>query len=184
MEVPFSPVIERGNPKGGETTEDQEKEPTEDQAKQPTMSKPRVGGMIEGVPWTGGSNLEDKRQDEPEDVLCFRPASFKEKQRQHENLKKGLPEAQRLELLGGNKTSIGLTMWVTWMMMMLVQKGMDTIFCILQENDKKELKMLTNWGECTKEMVSQWVKRLHGSNGDKFDKENLKLSAHAVCQNV
>ena len=65
-------------------------------------------------------------------------------------------------------------------MMILVQKGMDTVLCILHDNDQKEINMLKNWGKLTKEMVQEWVKRLKNSLGDKFDKDNLKLSGHAV----
>ena len=88
------------------------------------MVKPRIGGEIDGVTQTGGSNLDTKKPSEPEDILCFHPISFQEKQKQHESLKSGFPEANKLQLLGSDKTSIGLTMWITWMTMMLVQKGM------------------------------------------------------------
>ena len=35
-------------------------------------------------------------------------------------------------------------------------------------------------GECTKEKVKEWIKRLKTTLGDKFDKDNLKLLGHAV----
>ena len=95
-------------------------------------------------------------------------------------MKSGLPEAHNLELFGDDKTSVGLMMWVTWMMMMLVQKRMDTVFCILCDNDKQEINMLGNWGKCTKDMVEKWIWRLKDSLGDKFDKDNLTLSGCAV----
>ena len=146
MEVPGASLIDRGEPESVEESKE-----SKDQETTVSMVKPRVGDVIDSVAWTGGSNLDGEKLTEPEDTLCFCPTSFKEKQKQHESLKSGLPEAHKLELLGGNKTSIGLTMWVTWMMMMLVQKGMDTVFCILHDNDKKEINMLKNWGECAKE---------------------------------
>ena len=140
---------------------------------------PRVGGVSQGVPWTGGSNLSGKKNDAPADVLCFRPQTFKELQRQHESLKQGLEPEQRLEFVDGNKTSIGLTVWITWMMMLLVTKGMDTMFMILDETETSELNLLTNWGKATKEKVQEWVKRLKKKNC-KFDLENLKLSTFVV----
>ena len=76
----------------------------------------------------------------------FHPQTFKELQRQHESLKQGLEPEQRLEFIDGNKTSIGLTVWITWMMMLLVTKGMDTVFMILDETETLELNFLTNWG--------------------------------------
>ena len=55
-----------------------------------TNSGPRVGGLDDdGVPWVGGSNLPGKKNEEPHDVLCNCPSTFKEKQRQHSDLKKG-----------------------------------------------------------------------------------------------
>ena len=38
-------------------------------------------------------------------------------------------------------------MWITWMTMMLVQKGMDTVFEILIDNDQKELDLLKKLGQ-------------------------------------
>ena len=71
-------------------------------------------------------------------------------------------------------------MWATWMMMLLVTRGMDTVFRILIDGDTAELNLLEEWGKSTKKQVENWVKRLKGTFGDKFDRENLKLSAFAV----
>ena len=59
------------------------------QAGSGTDSGPRVGGLDDdGVPWVGDSNLPSKKNEEPHDVLCHHPSTFKEKQRQHGDLKK------------------------------------------------------------------------------------------------
>ena len=50
---------------------------------------PRIGGISDEVPWTGGSNL--KSNTAPVDVLCFGPENFREMQKQHDSLKQGLP---------------------------------------------------------------------------------------------
>jgi hypothetical protein len=55
------------------------------------MTTSRVGGSNNGVPLTGGSNLDEKKNEVPIYVLCFRPENFKEMQKQHECLKRGLP---------------------------------------------------------------------------------------------
>jgi len=144
------------------------------------MTTPRVGGNNDGVAWTGGSNLDGEKNDAPTDVLCFRPENFKEMQKQHECLKKGLPIEQRLELGEGSKISISLITWITWMMIEFTTKGMDTIFKILQTEDKTELDLVQNWGKATKEIVQAWVVRLKGDFGDKFDRENLRLSGFVV----
>ena len=65
-------------------------------------------------------------------------------------------------------------------MMLLVTRGMDTVFRILIDGDTAELNLLEEWGKSTKKQVETWVKRLKGTFGDKFDRENLKLSAFAV----
>ena len=159
----FSPRIDRGEP-----------------VERVKMTEPRIGGNSDGVAWTGGSNLDGEKNTAPTDVLCFRPEHFKEMQKQHECLKKGLPSEQRLELGEGSKMSISLITWITWMMIEFTTKGMDTVFKILQAEDKSELDLVQNWGKATKEIVQTWVTRLQGSFGDKFDKENLRLSGFVV----
>ena len=125
-----------------------------------------------------------KKNEEHWDVLCHHPSTFKEKQRQHSDLKRGLEDDNKLDFVDGTKTTVGLTMWITWMTMMIVQKGFDTVFKILLDNDQKELDLLKNWGKATKDQVKDWVTRLQGSFGDKWDKENLKLSGHAVRNSI
>ena len=143
------------------------------------MQGPRVGGVVDGVVWTGGSNIPTQQQNAPEDVLCFRPAGFKEMQKQHENLKRGLDVSQKLEFVDGNKTTVGLTMWITCMMMMLTQYGMDTVFKIWDQGTN-EVDILKNWGKTTMERTKAWIEVLHSSIGDKYDKENLRLSGFVV----
>ena len=176
MEVPFSPLIDRGD--NGNMAEEE----SGAIAESGSMTPPRVGGVDDGVPWVGGSFID--RSSEPQDVLCHRPKSFKEKQKQHSDLKRGLDDCNKLDFVDGTKTTVGLTMWITWMTMMIVQKGFDTVYKILIDNDRKELDLLKNWGKATKEQVKDWVKRLQDRLGDKFDKENLKLSAHAVRNSI
>ena len=60
---------------------------------------PRVGGEIDGVPWTGGSNVASQQTGQPEDVQCFRPQGFRDMQRQHEALRRGLDDTQKLDLV-------------------------------------------------------------------------------------
>ena len=88
-----------------------------------SVMPPRVGGVDDGVPWVGGSFID--KSTEPQDVLCHCPTTFKEKQKQHSNLKRGLDDCNKLDFVDGTKTTVGLTMWMT---MMIVQKGFDTVF--------------------------------------------------------
>jgi hypothetical protein len=52
-----------------------------------TRKNPRVGGIIDGVVWVGGSNVPGLTRKEPADILAFRPTSFKELYRQNTLLK-------------------------------------------------------------------------------------------------
>ena len=101
-------------------------------------------------------------------------------QKQHDSLKQGLPTEQQLELGEGVKTPISLINWITWMMMAFTYSGMDTVFKILNNNDTEEIDLVKNWGKATADMVKAWVERLKTTLGDKFDKENLRLSAFVV----
>ena len=78
-----------------------------------SVTPPRVGGVDDGVPWVGGSFID--RSSEPQDVLCCHPTTFKEKQKQHSDLKRGLDDRNKLDFVDGTKTTVGLTMWITWM---------------------------------------------------------------------
>ena len=89
---------------------------------------PRVGGVEGGTAWVGGSNLATSAPTCPYDVLCYRPSGFKEMQKQHEELKKGLEDSQKLEIGNEEGKGISLTMWITWIGMMIITKGFDTIF--------------------------------------------------------
>ena len=66
------------------------------------------------------------------------------------------------------------------MMKLFTMKGMDTVFRILKTGDTEELNLVQNWGKATKDIVQTWVTRLKTSFGDKFDKDNLRLSAFVV----
>ena len=71
--------------------------------------------------------------------------------------RKGIAEDQKLDFVDGNKTTVGLTMWITWVTMMLVQKRMDTVFKIWIDSDTNELDLLESWGKATKKQVKEWV---------------------------
>ena len=75
---PTSPSIDRGKPV--ENTSDSGEAPIQPKRVETMTSPtaPRVGGVLDKVPWIGGSNLQAKKNDAPVDVLCFRPESFRE----------------------------------------------------------------------------------------------------------
>lgn len=131
---------------------------------------PRVGGVVDGVAWVGGSNLPGEENEEPDDILCFRPHTFREMQRQHDELKKGLENERRLEIGNKDKVSVGLTMWITWLKMILVTRGMDTVFLVCDVDEDEEtcsnqVSLLDNWGKLTKNKLKLWIDALQGDFG-------------------
>ena len=123
----FSPRIDRG-----ESLESDPESALKTKQKMTTSAtEPKVGRTHDDIPWTGGSNLDGQKNKAPTDVLCFRPENFKEMQKQHAYLKKGLPLEQMLELGEGSNMSISLITWITWMMIGFTTKDMDTVFKIL-----------------------------------------------------
>ena len=66
------------------------------------------------------------------------------------------------------------------MMMSFIFSSMDAVFKIPHNNDTEDMDLVKNWGNATKEIIHDWVAKLQGSFGDKFDKENLHLSAFLV----
>ena len=63
-------------------------------------------------------------------------------QKQHENLKKGLESNKRLDIDDGTKTAVGLTMWATWILMMLKNSGFDLVFWIYVSDKETEVNIL------------------------------------------
>ena len=66
------------------------------------------------------------------------------------------------------------------MTMMLVQKGMDTVFKIWDATTNTETSILKNWGKVTMVKTQAWVRLLSEILGDKFDCENLRMSGLGV----
>lgn len=116
----------------------------------------------------------------PLDVLCYRPEDFKSMQKQHESLKAGLEPSKRLELPSGNSKGIALTTWIQEIKLMIETKGFDTVFRVFDPQRNVEVYLLERWGEVTSEQIEAWVSLLQSSFGDKWDRENLRLSAMAM----
>jgi len=92
-------------------------------------------------------------------------------QRQHDELKKGFENEHRLEIGNKDKVSVGLTMWITWLKMILVTRGMDTVFLVCDVDEDEEtcsnqVSLLDNWGKLTKNKLKLWIDALQGDFGD------------------
>jgi len=137
---------------------------------------------MDGTAWVGGSNLGSQTGRTPNDVLCYRPSDFKVMQKQYDMLKVGLEESKRLEL---NGKGISLTAWIQEIRHMVELRGFDTVFRICDTTMSKEVYLFEQWGELTLADVQRWVEDLKSKAiGDKFDCENLKLSAIAIRQSL
>ena len=63
---------------------------------------------------------------------------------------------------------------------MIETKGFDTVFRVFDPNTMTEVYLLEHWGEVTLKQIKAWVNLLKTSLGDKWDRENLRLSAMAM----
>ena len=106
--------------------------------------KPRVGGN-DGTPWVGGSSKNPRK--EPYDILCYRPTDFRSKQKQHENLKRGLEEHMRLDLPSTGKQAMSLINWIREIKGMVLSRGFDTVFYIPDSGSNKRF-LIGKWGAC------------------------------------
>ena len=71
---------------------------------------PCVGGKLGGVVRVGDTNLVAGQKKQPVGILCYWVESFKDMQKQHQNLKKVLESKKRLKIDDGTKSAVGLTM--------------------------------------------------------------------------
>lgn len=147
-----------------------------------TPRPPRVGGVEGGVVWVGGSNL--KPSSGPRDVMCFRPHAIKDKLKHHNDLKEGLDPDLRLEVdEAAKKKNMGIGTWAVSVGMLILMRGFDPVFriCVALASGLllNEVCMIEQWGQITKEAVTEWVEHL-GKHGDVCGKENLRLSGVAL----
>ena len=155
-------------------------EPTEIEA-------PRVGGVDDGVVWTGGSNLTPS-EEEPDDTMCYRlKKPLKEKMRQHEQLKKGIESERHLEIeaTADTKNSVSVIGWVMEISCLMLMRGFDTVFrmCDLDQETgilSNEVFICEMWGQVVMAKLMVWIEHLNNTVGDSHDKLNLKLSGFAL----
>ena len=101
--------------------------------------------------------------------------------RQSQSCKQGLEESQRLEMTEDNKTTISLITWITWISLLIINGGIDTVFKILNRGTK-ETDLLQNWRTVTREKLKDWVDWLKntGTSSDLCDCQNLHLSGFVI----
>lgn len=151
-----------------------------------TVTAPRVGGVIDGTPWTGGPTAPmAKKLSKPKGVLCFRPLDYKSKQRQYDSLVKGLEAHQHLELTGAkDDKQISVVSWIREIRLVMETRGLDSVFRVTSTDGLSELYLLESWGESDFSKVKDFVARLQETEGDDFDRENLDLSGEIVRKSL
>ena len=107
---------------------------------------PRVGGSIKGCYWVGGSNLATNKLVRPKSTLAWRPDDYKSASRVEEQCQKGLRVERQLSE-DGKSSKITLTSWITSLRVNLEERGLDTVFRIIDANNRTKAYLLGKWRE-------------------------------------
>lgn len=127
---------------------------------------PRVGGIEDGIVWTGGSNRERNFLVEPNGMAAFRPRTFKEKMAIDKVCKEPLPEDRRLgtiDKIKKNESDIGLMSWLGQIREKVEECGMDTVFRVIRITGTRrylENYLFDDWGAVTVGEVETWAQSL------------------------
>ena len=147
-----------------------------------TVEAPRVGGVLAGAAWTGGSNVTHRRNRRPKTVFTRRPLSFANASKVERACTKGIHEDKRL---GMSNTPVSLTSWINLVHAYMEECGMDSIFRIYDEGLDKERYLLEDWGAAKKEVVGDWVRKLsEGMTACPYDLDNLRWSGKALLASI
>jgi hypothetical protein len=90
---------------------------------------------------------------------------------------------KKLDLPSGTSKGISVTSWIQEIKWMIEPRGFDTVFRVYSPVEQKETYLLDNWGELTLLDVKKWVGILE-AHGDRYDHENLKLSAVVIRESL
>ena len=145
---------------------------------------PRVGGIIRGTPWVGGSSLNPRSK--PKSTLAWRPDDFRSANKVEESCQVGLKENRHLG--SEMKTSkVSLTTWVDSIKEYMEDRGMDTVFRIVikpTSTTQYESYMLEDWSVVKNEdIIENWVNHLKQLKCP-FDADNLYWSGRAVINSI
>jgi hypothetical protein len=146
---------------------------------------PRVGGLklIDGtyMAWTGGSAITPLAQ--PKSLLALRPADYKGMSKLESKCMEGLPVGRQLSIpdslgKGGQETKSSVTMssWIRGVRIEIEQRGMDSVFHMINGAPANEVYLLEKWGMAKKDDVAGWVEDLETVN-DPYDAQNLRMSS-------
>ena len=110
------------------------------QAARPQVRPLRVGSIIDGIVWMGGSNLSALRKYFPMHVGQYRPRDYRSAVSTKDHPTAGLPETRRLTLSYGKQT-INIVDWMDKIKTHIEEYGMDTVFrvCSISNNAERYL---------------------------------------------
>ena len=146
------------------------------------VESPRVGGVLGGAAWTGGSNVLRKRSKRPKTVFARRPLSFVNASKVERACTRGIHEDKRLGL---SNTPVSLTSWINLVRAYVEECGMDTVFRIYDEDLDEEKYLLEDWGAAKKEAVRDWVMEIsEGAMACPYDMDNLRWSGKALLASI
>lgn len=154
---------------------------------------PRVGGTIDNMAWVGGPNLATTagRLLQPVSINAYRPADFRNRERNDATIKQGISKDLRLELNG----SVSLMVWLRTVRAQIEDYGLDTLFWVYIESDPtalpvqpgREVYLLRDWGSATRAHVKAWTNLVtsgraptHGNNAT-VDVINAQVCAYDVA---
>jgi Zinc knuckle len=156
---------------------------------------PRVGGISDGIAWTGGTNCTAGRITRYATNNARRPTVFREARGVEQALVTGLADDYRIgsslgDLAPGRVT---LTAWISNITTYMGDNGMDTVFRVYDGVSDTEVNCLTSWGTHTQEQMNDWVTQLKTGivlpNGAvalvcQYDLDNLRWSGRAVMASL
>ena len=127
--------------------------------------------------WTGGSNLKPLLK--PISAKALRPQDYKSLIKVEELCTQGLEAKLRLDV-STSKSTVKLTHWIKEVKNYMEQRGMDTVFRILNYKTKKEYYLLRKQSIVDKpNLLELWVNQL--KRGVKHRNSVGQTSKFAPC---
>ena len=157
-----------------------------------TITEPRVGGKVQRgnqeVAWTGGSNLNSARRTKAVSLSAFRPTDSKAGIEHEKRLRAGFSETKLQlgtmdEVKQKDYKGASLRKWMKSLRQQFELDGRDTVFRLSESSYTVEINMLTEWGQVTDDMVSNWEAFLE-NHGDDYDADNLSTTGDFIYKSI
>ena len=126
------------------------------------------------------------RLNEPKSYKAFRLEDMKGLQKTSASCEAGLPESHRLstpDKVSSDSTAVPLLTWIGRARAEIEERGMDTVFRIVERGGASELYLLEQFGRSDIATVATWVADLR-TLGCPYDDENLRMSAKMLLASL